>query len=51
MEAVKAYNLDVITGLDGQVLASHIVMMTQKWKGVTPDKIAKAVKGILSSSP
>lgn len=49
-EAVKAYGLDTITGLDGQVLASHIVMLTQKWKGVTPDKIAKAVKGILSSS-
>lgn len=50
-EAVKVYGLDVITGLDGQVLASHIVTMTQKWKGVTPDKIAKAVKGILTSSP
>lgn len=51
VEAVKAYGLDVITGLDGQVLASHIVMLTQKWKGVTPDKIAKAFKGILASSP
>lgn len=51
IEAVKAYGLDVITGLDGQVLASHIVTMTQKWKGVTPDKIAKAVKGMLASSP